>query len=231
VTRVAVLQSNYLPWKGYFDIVHGVDLFVFYDDLQYTKNDWRNRNKVKTDRGATWLTIPVGTDIRRRICDVALADPSWQVKHWAALSDWYASTAHFARYADFFRDVYLGRRWTNLSALNQYLIQAISRDFLGIRTEFADSRTYAPVGARQDRLLDLLKKAGASWYLTGPAARDYIDPARFAEAGIALAWQSYAGYPEYEQRFPPFEHGVSIVDLLFNVGPAAPEYIWGWREG
>ena len=228
--RVAVLQSNYIPWKGYFDIINSVDLFVFYDDLQYTKNDWRNRNKLKTANGASWLTIPVGTNIRRRICDVELDDPAWQEKHWAALSNCYSGTPHFAQYADFFRDVYRGRRWTNLSALNQFLIRAISRDFLGICTEFEDSRTFAPVGTRQDRLIDLLKKVGASWYLSGPAARDYIDPAAFAEAGIELAWQSYGGYPEYEQRFPPFEHGVSVVDLLFNMGPRAPEYIWGWRE-
>ena len=228
--RVAVLQSNYLPWKGYFDIINGVDLFIFYDDLQYTKNDWRNRNRLKTAKGASWLTIPVGTDIRRRICDVELVDPSWQEKHWAAIAQWYSAAPHFSRYADFFRDVYLGRRWTNLSALNQFLIQAISRDLLGIRAEFAESRAFGPVGVRQDRLIDLLQKVGASWYLSGPAAKEYIDPLRFAEAGIELAWQSYAGYPEYPQRFPPFAHDVSIVDLLFNVGSDSPEYIWGWRK-
>lgn len=230
VNRVAVLQSNYIPWKGYFDIVHEVDLFVFYDDLQYTKNDWRNRNKLKTSKGASWLTIPVGTDSHRLICEVELKDQSWQEKHWVAFCDWYSATPHFAQYREFFRDVYLGMRWANLSLLNQFLIQSIARDFLGIRTAFADSRTFAPVGTKQDRLVDLLKKVGASWYLSGPAAKDYIDPMRFADAGIELAWHSYAGYPEYPQRFPPFEHGVSIVDLLFNTGSDAPKYIWGWRE-
>jgi hypothetical protein len=228
--RVAVLQSNYLPWKGYFDIVHDVDLFIFYDDLQYTKNDWRNRNKLKTAKGATWLTIPVGAHIHRRICDVELDDPSWQPKHWQAMSDWYATTPHFDRYAKFFAELYLDRQWTHLSDLNQFLIKAIARDFLGVRTEFADSRSLAPVGTRQDRLLDLLQRVGASSYVSGPAAKDYIEPDRFAAAGIELVWKSYEGYPEYAQRFPPFEHGVSIVDLLFNTGPSAPGYIWGWRE-
>jgi hypothetical protein len=229
VKRVAVLQSNYLPWKGYFDIVNAVDLFVFYDDLQYTKNDWRNRNKLKTSKGTSWLTIPVGTNLRRRICDVELLDFSWQAKHWAAICDAYSAAPHFTRYFDYFKDVYLGRQWTNLSALNQSLIKTIARELLGIRTEFADSRAFAPVGTKQDRLLDLLKKTGAARYLSGPAAKDYIDPARFADAGIELAWQSYAGYPEYMQQFPPFEHGVSIIDLLFHEGPDAPEFIWGWR--
>jgi hypothetical protein len=230
VKRVAVLQSNYLPWKGYFDIINAVDLFVFYDDLQYTKNDWRNRNKLKAPKGTSWLTIPVGSNIRRRVCDVALENPAWQRKHWTAISDGYSTTPHFARYADFFEEVYLGRVWANLSELNQFLIRSISRDFLGVRTQFADSREFDAGGTRQDRLIDLLKKTGASWYLSGPAAGDYIDPAGFADAGIELAWQSYAGYPEYRQRFPPFEHGVSIIDLLFNEGPDAPEFIWRWRE-
>lgn len=228
--RVAVLQSNYLPWKGYFDIIHGVDLFVFYDDLQYTKNDWRNRNKVKTAKGPTWFTIPVGTNIRRLICEVELKDKAWQAAHWALLSSCYADTPHFDRYKEFFRDVYLGRTWESLSDLNQFLIMSIGKNFLGIHTEFADSRALQPAGTRQDRLIDVLKKAGATWYLSGPAARDYIDPSAFEAAGIELAWQSYAGYPEYPQRFPPFEHGVSIVDLLFNMGPDAPECIWGWRK-
>lgn len=229
MTKVAVIQSNYIPWKGYFDIINSVDLFIFYDDLQYTKNDWRNRNKLKTAQGARWMTIPVGTNLHRLICEVELRDPSWQQKHWTAMCDWYSSTPHFAHYRQFFEEVYLGRIWTSLSALNQYLIQSIAQNFLGVKTKFADSRTFAPVGARQDRLVDLLQKAGASCYLSGPAAKEYIDPPRFAEAGIELAWQDYSGYPEYPQRFPPFEHGVSIVDLLFNVGPDAPGMIWGWR--
>jgi len=184
--RVAVLQSNYLPWKGYFDIVHDVDLFIFYDDLPYTKNDWRNRNKLKTAKGATWLTIPVGAHIHRRTCDVELDGPSWQRKHWQAISDWYATTPHFDRYAKFFAELYLDRQWTHLSDLNQFLIKAIARDFLGVRTEFADSRSIAPVGTRQDRLLDLLQRVGASSYVSGPAAKDYIEPDRFAAAGIEL---------------------------------------------
>jgi hypothetical protein len=227
--RVAVIQSNYVPWKGYFDLVHAVDLFIFHDDLQYTKNDWRNRNKIKTPEGLKWLTIPVGTDEHRLICEVQMRDSAWQKAHWNQINANYRGAPHFKRYEAFFEDVYLGRTWSNLSDLNQFLVQSIARDFLGARTEFADSRAFAPVGAKQDRLLDLLKKAGASWYLSGPAAKDYIEPARFASAGIELAWQSYAGYPEYPQQFAPFEHGVSVLDLLFNTGPDAADFIWGWR--
>lgn len=229
--RLAILQSNYLPWKGYFDIIHDVDLFVFYDDLQYTLRDWRNRNRIKTAQGLTWLTVPVGVDRNRLICDVEIPDPTWQTKHWRSIEQNYGKCAHFDRYRSFFEDVYLGSRWTHLSALNHHLIQHISKEFLGITTAFGDSRTYQLIGQKLERLFDLVVKSGASSYLSGPAAKDYIEPLLFAEAGIELLWKDYRGYPAYPQRFPPLEHGVSILDLLFNTGPDAPWYIWGWRDG
>ena len=231
MTKVAVIQSNYIPWKGYFDVIHDVDVFIFHDDLQYTKNDWRNRNKIKTPTGPEWLTIPVGTSEHRLICEVDIKDAAWQKKHWNLLTTHYARAPHFATYSALFRDVYLGTRWENLSVLNQHLIKLVARDLLGIQTELRDSRELRPEGAKQARLLDLLRKAGATSYVSGPAAKDYIDPEAFAAARIELEWKSYAGYPEYPQRFPPFAHDVSILDLLFNVGPDAPHYIWGWRAG
>ena len=231
MNRVVVLQSNYIPWKGYFDLVRDADLFIFHDDLQYTKNDWRNRNKIKTPKGAEWVTIPVGTDERRLICDVAIKDTTWQVKHWNLLKQHYGKCPHFARYQTFFEEVYLGRQWGNLSELNQHLIRSISSELLNLKTAFRDSREYSLSGQKLDRLVELVTKAGADRYISGPAAKDYIDPSRFAEAGIELVWKDYSGYPEYPQRFPPFEHGVTILDLLFNVGPDAPWYIWGWRDG
>jgi hypothetical protein len=227
---VAVLQSNYIPWKGYFDIVHDVDLFIFYDDVQYTKNDWRNRNRVKTANGTEWLTIPTGDNSKRLICEVDITAAHWQTKHWKTIQQCYGRCPHFARYAPFFEELYLGCRWTSLSALNQHVIQLISREFLGITTEFKDSREFASDGRKLDRLLDLVTRTGAHRYISGPAARDYIDPSLFAAKGIELVWKDYSGYPEAPQRFPPFRHDVSIVDLLFNVGPNAPWYIWGWRN-
>lgn len=227
--RVAILQSNYIPWKGYFDIIHDVDLFVFYDDVQFTPRDWRTRNKIKTAQGAQWLTVPAGDDRNRLICEVMLRDASWQAKHWRTIQQNYGKCAHFARYREYFEHQYLGRTWDNLSALNQTLIRDIATDFLGLTTRFVDAREFRATGHKQDRLLEILSGCGASSYLSGPAAKDYIDPTRFEAAGVALSWKDYAGYPEHPQRFPPFEHAVSIVDLLFNAGPEAPHYIWGWR--
>ena len=229
--RVAILQSNYIPWKGYFDIIHDVDLFIFYDDLQYTKNDWRNRNKIKAEKGPEWITIPTGSNNNRLICEVEIKDSTWQQKHWKTIQQHYSKCPHYGDYQPLFEHIYRDRKWTNLSELNHYLIKTISADLLGIETVFQDSREYTLTGQKLERLLQLVLASAADSYVSGPAARDYIDPSRFGEAGINLVWKDYSGYPEYPQRFPPFEHGVSILDLLFNVGADAPWYIWGWRDG
>jgi len=227
--RVAVIQSNYIPWKGYFDIIADVDLFVFYDDVQYTKNDWRNRNRIKTPQGLAWLTVPVHASLDQAIFEVRIGDPEWAQKHWKTLQQNYARAPHFNRYKRFLEDTYLGRRWEHLSELNQHLIVGIARDLLGCTTAFADSRAFKAEGKRLDRLLDLLVKVGVTTYVSGPSARNYIDESRFNKAGIDLEYKSYDGYPVYDQLHPPFAHAVSVLDVLFHLGPEAPAYIWGWR--
>jgi hypothetical protein len=229
--RVAIIQSNYIPWKGYFDIIRDVDTFVFLDDVQFTVRDWRSRNRIKTKDGLKWLTVPVGSDTRRLIHEVAIPGGGWQKDHWRIIEQNYAKTPFFAHYRELFEEFYLGRTWTSLSAMNQYLTQRIARECLGITTTFRDSREFEVQGHKLDRLLDLVRQTGATAYLSGPSARDYIDDMRFEEAGIALEYKDYSGYPDYPQPYPPFEHAVSVLDLLFNVGPDAPHYIWGWRDG
>jgi hypothetical protein len=228
--RVAVLQSNYLPWKGYFDIIHDVDLVIFYDDVQYTKNDWRNRNRIKTPRGVEWLTIPVGMRIHRMICEVELPDDWWAADHLDKLTRAYAAAPFFEEYRGFLEQIYLQPRWRLLSDLNQHLIRTIAVEFLGITTEFRDSREFAARGRKQDRLLALLQEAGAEVYVSGPAAKDYLDADAFARAGVEVRWKDYSGYPEYRQLHPPFVHEVTVLDLLFHTGGGAPDRIWGWRE-
>lgn len=231
MNRVAIIQSNYIPWKGYFDIIHDVDLFIFYDDVQFTKNDWRNRNKIKTIQGSKWLSIPVGQSADRLICEVPMEDSSWQRSHWDSLRQQYGRSPFFKLYRPVFEEIYMGLTWTNLSELNQHLIRRISHDILSISTRFRDSREFQLDGQKLDRLLDLVVKCNATRYISGPTAKDYIIQERFDEQGVELAWKDYSGYPEYPQHHPPFDHGVSILDLLFNVGPDAGKYIWGWREG
>jgi len=226
---VVINQSNYIPWKGYFDLIHDADLFVFLDDVQYTKNDWRNRNRLKGVNGTFWLTIPVGGSVTQTIDEVALPDGGWRQKHWKTVDQTYGKAPHYLRYRDFFRHVYHEGQWRTLSELNQFIIRTIAREFLGITTPFALSTEYGHRSANKERVLDILKSTGASHYISGPAAKAYLEPHLFANAGIELIWKNYSNYPEYPQLAPPFTPDVSIIDLLCNVGPAAPDFIWGWR--
>lgn len=223
--RVAILQSNYMPWKGYFDIIASVDLFVFHDDLQYTKGDWRNRNKIKTPKGAEWLTVPCGTSEHRLICDVKLTNSDWQRKHWGLIQTNYLKAPYFKQYSPFFEEIYLGHTWANLSDMNQYVIKVISTELLRMNAQFDDSRAYDLKTAKGDRVIELLKKVGATKYLSGPAAKSYLNDSAFATEGIDLEWMNYSGYPEYPQLNPPFDHAVSIIDLLFNTGPDAASFM------
>ena len=123
--RVAVLQSNYIPWKGYFDLIHSVDEFVWYDDVQYTKHDWRNRNRIKTPRGVRWLTIPCQAHGKPRIDQVRIADPRWAEKHWRILTENYADAPFFARYRDDLEALYFGQRWEILADLNKGVLKEL----------------------------------------------------------------------------------------------------------
>jgi len=222
--KVAIVQSNYIPWKGYFDLIAAVDEFITYDEVQFTKNDWRNRNKIKTPKGVEWLTIPVGQDIRRRVRDVELVDARWQEKHWKTLAANYARAPHFAELARVFQPLYLERRHTHLSALNREFIEAICR-YLGIKTSITNCWDYELVEGKSERLASLAMQAGAAEYVSGPSAKSYIDERTFSTRGIRLTWFDYTGYPEYPQLWGTFSHEVTILDLLFNCGKDAPRYM------
>jgi hypothetical protein len=223
---VSILQSNYIPWKGYFDIISKSDVFIFHDDLQYTKNDWRNRNKIKTEKGLIWLTIPCGTNEKRLICDVELGNTMWQKKHWELIQESYKNSPYFSVYKNLFEEIYLEKVWVKLSDLNQYMIKMISFDILNIKsTVFQDSRTYCLTKKKEDRVLELLDKAKADEYISGPSAKNYLNEEKFIERNIKLTWMDYSNYKEYNQLYPPFEHGVSILDLIFNEGPYARSFL------
>lgn len=228
--RLAILQSNYIPWKGYFDIIHDVDLFLFYDEVQYTTNDWRNRNQILTPNGLTWLTIPCGRDIKRRICDVKIKNEfGWQIQHYRMLQQYYKRAPFFKKYKDFLEYIYLERKWDYLFELNRFMIEHISKDYLGIDTEFGDSRDYFSKGVKAEKLFSLVRSTNADVYVSGPAAKDYMDLQPYHDAGIEVIWKDYSGYPEYAQGTGTFHHNVSILDLLFYTGDDAPYYIWEWR--
>ncbi len=222
---VAMSQSNYIPWKGYFDLINLADEFYFYDDVQFTKQDWRTRNKIKTPKGLEWLSVPVGKHRSRLICEVEIKDHLWQKQHWGKILSNYRTTPYFNDYREFFEEIYLNRVWTNLSEMNQHIIKSISKDILGITTKFGDSRAYNLSGEKAERYIPLLKQVGATEYISGPSAKGYLTADILEREGIKLTWMNYRGYPEYHQLFPPFQHDVSILDLIFNEGPDSRLYL------
>jgi hypothetical protein len=224
--RVAIVQSNYIPWKGYFDLINLVDEFILYDDRQFTRRDWRNRNVIKTPQGLHWLTIPVRVKGRyeQRIDETMISEPDWSDKHWKTITHAYASAPHFKLHKELFAAIYSSSGEERLSDVNRRFLETIC-GVLGIGTRLSWSTDHPTTGDRTERLVNLCRLAGATEYLSGPAARVYIDAEQFQSAGIELTYMDYSGYPEYPQMHGAFEHGVSILDLLFNVGPDAPRYM------
>lgn len=219
--KIAILQSNYIPWKGYFDIINMADEFILYDDMQYTRRDWRNRNKIVTTKGLQWLSIPVVNKGRffQKINETQVVDDHWADDHWKSICCNYARAKYFDVYAAQVRNLYdTCRQEKFLSRINYIFIRSIC-NILGIKTKISWSSDYGIVEGKTERLIDLVKKAGGDHYLSGPAAKDYIADTMFDEAGIELEWMDYTGYPEYHQLSDVFEHGVSILDLIFNEGP------------
>jgi hypothetical protein len=227
MTKVlAVIQSNYIPWKGYFDIINMADKFIIHDDVQYTKNDWRNRNKIKTEGGLRWLTIPVSVKghYGKLIRDIKVTDTRWHKEHWRVLKQQYQRAGCFSEYADWLEELFCDLKLEYLSEINYKFITEICRE-LGIETKISWSSDYELSDGKNERLISLCQQVGATEYLSGPAAKDYIDESMFEAAGIKVSWMDYSGYPEYPQLFPPFEHGVSILDLILNMGRDASKYM------
>ena len=224
--RVAIVQSSYIPWKGYFDLIRAADEFILLDDVQFTKRDWRSRNRIKTKDGLLWLSIPVHTKGRyeQRILDTTISDPSWARTHWQTIRSAYARAPHFDTYAPVFEQLYRTPTSDRLSLVNHALIVAAC-SALAISTPITWSEAYHPRDGRNERLIDLCVKSGATEYLSGPAARGYLDERAFNDAGITVRFADYDGYPQYPQLHGPFEHAVSVLDLLFCTGPRALDYM------
>lgn len=224
--RVAIVQSNYIPWKGYFDLIAAVDEFILYDDMQYTRRDWRNRNQIKTPQGLQWLSVPVRVKGKylQKIRETEIDGPDWAADHWKTLEQNYRRAAHFDEVAAWLKPLYLERRYTHLSDMNRSFIEAVC-GYLGIGTVISNSWDYDLAEGKSERLADLSAQAGASVYVSGPSAQGYIDEAHFAERGVELVWFDYSGYPQYPQLWGEFVHTVSIVDLLFNCGADARRHM------
>ncbi|GIV30219.1 MAG: hypothetical protein KatS3mg028_1285 [Bacteroidia bacterium] len=227
--KIIITQSNYIPWKGYFDGIALADEFVLYDDMQYTRRDWRNRNLIKTPKGLQWLTIPVEVKGKffQKIRDTKVSDKKWVKDHLKTIQFNYAKAAYFKDVFPFLESIYLeAEKLDYLSDINFLFLRKIS-DFLEITTPIKFCWEY-PYNIEQDknrRLIEICQLAGATDYYSGPAAKNYMDEHLFKQHGINVHWLDYGGYPEYRQLYPPFEHGVSIIDLLLNEGKEAKQFM------
>lgn len=224
---IAIIQSNYIPWKGYFDIIALCDEFMLFDEAQYTRRDWRNRNLIKTPQGLHWLTIPVQVKgkFTQRIDETSLQSAHWVDEHLKTLRFNYAKAACFGtmfpKIEALYRQVQVE---TLLSRVNYHLLRGLC-DLLGIQTPITWSSDYQSEEGRLERVLSLCVQAGATNYISGPSAKSYMVDEVFEQHGVRVTYMDYRDYPEYPQLFPPFEHGVSVLDLLFNVGEDAPQYM------
>ena len=217
--KIAILQSNYIPWKGYFDMIAAVDEFILYDDMQYTRRDWRNRNRIKTPQGLQWLTVPVQVKgkYHQKIRDTEIDGLEWAAIHWQTLEQNYRRTPYFDEIAAWLEPLYMSESCTHLSQLNRRFIEAVC-DYLEINTIISNSWDYSLLDGKTERLANLCVQAGGTEYISGPAAKDYVEEQIFTDMGIKLTWFDYAGYPDYPQLWGEFTHGVTILDLLFNCG-------------
>jgi hypothetical protein len=226
--RCVILQPSYIPWRGFFDQVDRADVFVFYDDVQYDKRGWRNRNRIKTPQGVQWLTIPVhsrGSQTQHiPISDIQICwDTPWNEEHWDTLKVAYHHAPYFHNYQPMLEEYY-HRRFDLLSDFTIELTMALAQALGITHTQFVRSSTLSVTGTKTDRLLAILQKLGATEYISGPSAQDYIEADKFTAAGITLEYMQY-NYPAYEQFYPPYDPQVSILDLLFMTGPNALDLI------
>jgi hypothetical protein len=224
--RIAIIQSCYVPWRGFFDLIGRCDEYVIFDRVQYARRHWHNRNRIKTAAGVEWLTIPVLSKGRyeQPIDEVEIEKP-WTEKHWRALELAYRRAPFFEAFAPAVRSWYeRADKEKSLTEVNALFLREMAT-LLGLGTRIVRDTAYPIQGAKTERLLAIARAAGANCYLSGPSARAYLDEAQFAAAGIRVEWMSYEGYPGYPQLHGGFEAAVSVLDLIFNVGPDAPRYL------
>lgn len=225
---IAILQSNYIPWKGYFDIIAAVDEFLIFDEAQFTRRDWRNRNKIVLDGSLHWLTIPVVSKGKYHspIDEMEVSDKGWAEKHWRSIRHAYGKAPFFALYGPVLEECYTQAATLDLlTEINELFLRRVSAT-LELPTEFRRTKEVArhsttPTG----RLVEICKGREADVYISGPAARDYIQPAEFEAAAVLLRYANYEGYPAYQQASQSFEHGVSIIDTLMQCGPQTRSHL------
>lgn len=212
--KIAISQSNYIPWKGYFDLINSVDVFVFYDVVQYTKNDWRNRNKLIINGRPTWQTIPVYHEsLQQKINETFVSNLKWSSKHLRSIEQNYSKAPSFNSAFPLLECLYSSlSEEKKLSKINTKLIIEISR-YLGITTEFRFAEEFILPESRVERLSTICRETGSGIYVSGPAAKSYLNQKKLG-ADLKLEWFKYKNPPTYKQLSSDFNPQVSIVDYL-----------------
>lgn len=228
MTTAVILQSAYLPWKGYFHLIQKADYFVFLESVQYTSRDWRNRNKIMTDKGTRWLTVPVHGSQSLKLKDVKTdIKQDWAKKHLEQIRWYYQKSPHFDEVFSILEKNLNSQHKRSISDLNKKLIKDIAC-YLDLKTQFFDDYEFGECEGKNERLIHILKSLKANTYLTGPKALGYLDISLFEKEGIQVEVMDYPEYPEYEHLFGSFDHQVSIIDLLFHHGQDSGRYIWSF---
>jgi len=226
--KLVILQPGYLPWLGFFDQMAQSDIFVFYDDVQYDKHGWRNRNRIKTSQGPQWLTVPVLTKNKKLplIKDVKIDNSTtyWRYNHLQSIKQNYSRTPYFELLFPDLDKIYL-QQWEYIIDLDTQLIDLILK-MLGLNRRIEFSSHLLIKGTKTEKLINFCKYFKVDEYLTGNAAKDYLLEGRFSEEGIKLTYHNY-NHPKYEQLYGDFIPYLSIIDLLFNKGPKSLEILTG----
>ncbi|MFA5179820.1 MAG: WbqC family protein [Syntrophales bacterium] len=221
---VAVHQPQYLPWLGYFDKIDRADVFVLLDTVQFKKNEWQNRNRIKTAQGPQWLTVPVLYRFPQLICEVGInANERWQHKQRQTILSNYRKSPYWSTLESFFEEIFT-KAWQTIGELNIHVVRELTK-LLGITTPLHVSSELPPFPEDPDeRLIAITRHFGAHNYLAGSGGLGYMDLAKYETAGIQVVFQEYH-HPEYQQMFGGFEPFMSVVDLIYNHGQDSIEII------
>ena len=224
--KVLITQSNYIPWKGFFDSLQVSDIFVVFDEMQYTKRDWRNRNLIKTDVGLKWLTIPVETKGKyfQKINETKISDYNWNKKHWALMKSYYYKASCYNEVSDWIENLYMNCNFKYISEINIYFIKAICK-FLNIKIQIRFSSEFKLLNDKTDRLVEICTELNATDYYTGPSSKNYLDESKFELKNIKVKYFDYSNYLEYTQLYNGFFNKVSILDLIFNEGESSSKFL------
>jgi len=225
---ITIHQPQYLPWLGYLDKIDKADVFVILDNVQYKKNEWQNRNRIKTAQGCQWITVPVLYRFQEKINEVRINNrANWSRKHLQALITNYSKSTYFENYKSFFEDIF-SRSWNRLVDINIEIIKFLI-SALGLKTKLVIASDLKLREEPTERLIDICKTLNGNKYLAGKDGDKYMNLELFDKEGIEIIFQDFK-HPVYNQPFGDFKPYMSSIDLLFNCGDNSLEILRGNHE-